>query len=237
MNPPSPRTGSAMIAADFFVGDDSFESIFKMARAVKITRRIFQVVRAAIAIREWDAINLTWKGCESRLVGMRFAGERQRHHGAAMEGIFEGYDRRAFRIGARDFYRVLDGFGTSVKEDCLLWKLARRDLVHALREVDVAFVGRNLDAGVEEFFELSAHRIDYGLLAMAGVGAADASGEIDVAVAVDIFEPCIFGFRDIDRCAVRKAAGHGFAAALGERTGFGTGDGCVETNRTHISFS
>ena len=49
---------------------------------------------------------------------------------------------------------------------------------------------------------------------MADVEAADAAGEIDVAVAVDVFEPGVFGFGDVDGRAVRKAAGHGFGAAL-----------------------
>ena len=153
----------------FFVGDDSLESIFEMSRAVKFARRIFQVVRAAIAIREWDAINLAGKGRETGFVGMGFAGERERHHGAAVEGVFEGDDRRALCVGAGDLDRVLDGFRATVYEQSFLGELAGRDFVHALGEPDVAFVGRDLDAGVEEFVELSMHGIDYGLLAVAGV--------------------------------------------------------------------
>ena len=61
---------------------------------------------------------------------------------------------------------------------------------------------------------------------MADVEAADAAGEIDVAVAVDVFEPGVFGFGDIDGRAVGKAAGHGFGAALGERLGFRAGNRC-----------
>ena len=98
-------------------------------------------------------------------------------------------------------------------------KLSRRDFVHTLGEADVAFVGRDLNAGVEEFVELAADGIDHCFLAMAGVGAADASGEIDVAVAVDIFEPRVFGLGHVDGRAVGKAAGHGLGAAGGERLG------------------
>ena len=58
-----------------------------------------------------------------------------------------------------------------------------------------------------------------------------------IAVAVDIFEPRVFGFGDVDGRAVRKAAGHGFCAALGERARFRAGDWGVETNRAHVSFS
>jgi len=44
---------------------------------------------------------------------------------------------------------------------------------------------------------------------MTGVCAADAAGEVDVAVAVDVFEPCVFGFGHVNRRAVRKAPGQG----------------------------
>ena len=94
-----------------------------------------------------------------------------------------------FGVGAGDLDGILDCFGAAVDEESFLGKFSGRDFVHALGEADVAFVGRDLDAGVEEFVELAADGIDHRFLAMTGVGAADASGEIDVAVAVDIFEP------------------------------------------------
>jgi hypothetical protein len=102
---------------------------------------------------------------------------------------------------------------------------------------NVAFVGRDLNAGVEEFVELAADGVDHSFLAMTDVGAADAAGEIDVAVAVDVFEPCVFGLGDIDGRAVRKAAGHGLARRSESAGISGRGFGCVDTNRTHFSFS
>ena len=62
----------------------------------------------------------------------------------------------ALGIGAGNLDRVLDGFGAAVHEQSLLGKLARRDLVHALGKFNIAFVGRDLNAGVEKFVELSA---------------------------------------------------------------------------------
>ena len=56
------------------------------------------------------------------------------------------------------------------------------------------------------FFELRLQGFEDGLPAMAGVGTTDASGEIDVAVAVDVFEPCVFGFGDVDGRAVGEQA-------------------------------
>ena len=187
-----------------------------MTRAVEIARRILQVIRAAITVGERDAVNLAGERRESGFIRMRLAGESERHHGAAVESVFEGDDRGTLGIGAGDLDGVLYRFGSAVDEESFLGKLSRRDFVHALGEADVAFVGRDLDAGVEVFIELAADGLDDGLLAMTSVGAADASGEVDVAVAIDIFEPCVFGFRHVDWRAVRKAAGHGLRAARGE---------------------
>ena len=58
-----------------------------------------------------------------------------------------------------------------------------------------------------------AARPDF-IAAMADVEAANASGEVQVAVAIDVFEPGTFRLGNIDRRAVRKTAGHGFRAAL-----------------------
>ena len=116
-------------------------------------------------------------------------------------------------------------------------KLARRDFVHALGQADVALVGRDLHAGVQEAVELISHGVDDGFLAMADVEAADAAGEIEVAVAVNVFEPGVFGLGNVDGRAVRKAAGHGFGAALGERLGLRAGNWCAKLNGRHRKFS
>jgi hypothetical protein len=49
---------------------------------------------------------------------------------------------------------------------------------------------------------------------MSYVEAADASGEIDVAIAVYIFEPGIFGFGYVDGSSVRESTRDGFIPAL-----------------------
>ena len=224
-------------SCDLFVGDDAFERVFEMACAVEIAGGIFQVVGTAIAVGKWDAVNVAGEWREAGLVGMSLAGEGERHHGAAVEGVFEGDDGGTFGVGAGNLNSIFDGFSAAVDEQRLLGKLAGSDFIHALGQADVTFVGRDLDAGMEEFVELDADGVDYGLLAMAGVGAADASGEIDVAVAVDVFEPGVFGFGYVDGRAVGEAAGHGFGTAVGERAGVGAGNGCVDLNCAHFSFS
>src|ERR1700686_545634 len=59
---------------NFFVGDDALEGVFEMACAVKIARGIFQVIRAAIAVSERDAIDFARKRSESGLIGMSLVG-------------------------------------------------------------------------------------------------------------------------------------------------------------------
>ena len=237
MNPPSPRYRLGDHGRHFFVRHYALECVFKMTRAVKIARRIFQVVGAAIAVGERNAIHLARKRRESGLVRMRFAGQRQRHHGAAVKRVFEGDDAGALGVGARNLDRVLDRLGAAVDEDGFLRELARSDFVHALGKPDVALVGRDLHAGVQEAIELVFHRFDDRFLAMPDVEAADASGEVEVAVAVDVFEPGVFRLGDIDGRAVRKAAGHGFRAALGERLGLRAGNGSAKLNGRHRRFS
>ena len=106
--------------SDFFVCHHALERVFEMTRAVKIARGIFHVIGAAIAVGERDAIHLAGKRRESGLVRMRLAGEGQRHHGAAVEGVFEGDDAGALGVGAGDLDRVLDRLGAAVDEDSFL---------------------------------------------------------------------------------------------------------------------
>ena len=64
-----------------------------------------------------------------------------------------------------------------------------------------------------------------GSCAMANVEAADAAGEVNVAIAVHVFEPGIFRFRDVHRRGVRQSARHGsIARRSASAFDFGTGD-------------
>jgi hypothetical protein len=51
---------------------------------------------------------------------------------------------------------------------------------------------------------------------MANVEAADASGEVDVSVAINIVENSAFGFGNVDGRGVGEAARHGIGAAGGK---------------------
>ena len=123
---------------DIFRCDHALESVFQVARAEQIARRILQRIGAAIAVRVRNAVNIAGERREAGLIRMRLAGQRQRHHGAAVKGVFEGDDAGASGVRARDLYRVLDRLSAGVHKKRLLGKLAGRDLIHALGETDVA---------------------------------------------------------------------------------------------------
>src|SRR5436190_1734286 len=153
---------------------------------------------------------------------MRLAGQSQCHHGAAVECIFECDHSRALGVGARNFDRILNRLCPAVYKHCFLRESTRRDLVHAFSQAHVAFIRSHLHAGMQEAIQLFFYRIHNFMAAVSNIQAANPSGEIEVAVAVDVLEPGIFGFRDINGRAVREAAGHGFGAALREGLGIGT---------------
>src|SRR5438309_7274948 len=111
-----------------------------------------------------------------------------------MKGVFEGDDAGTLGVGAGYFHGVFDGFGSAVDEESLLRKVAGSDFIHALGEADVSLVGGDLNTGVEEAVELVFDSGDDFVATVAHVEAADASGEIEVAVAVDVFEPGVCGF-------------------------------------------
>ena len=87
---------------------------------------------------------------------------------------------------------------------------------------------------MQKVIELFAYRGQHGLSTMPDVEAADAAGEVDVAVAVYIFEPRVFGFGHIHGSSKREPARHGGVAALGQRFGFRSRDLSFELNRVHV---
>ena len=99
-----------------FRRDHALESVFQMARAEQIARRILQRIRTAIAVRVRNAVNIARKGREAGFVGMGLAGQRQRHHGAAVKGVFESDDAGPSGVRPRDLHRILHRFGAAVHE-------------------------------------------------------------------------------------------------------------------------
>src|SRR5437879_2005794 len=205
-----------------------------MPRTVQIARRILLRIRAPVAVSKRDPVDFAREWREPSLIRMRLAGQRQRHHGASVERVFESDDARSLRISARNLDRVLDSFRATIDEDRLLRELPRSNFVHPLSKADIALIRRHLHAGVQEAIELVFHRIDYFLTTMAHIEAADASGKVDIAIAVDIFEPGPFGLGHINRRAMRKPARHGLRAALRQGLRLRARNYSAELNSRHL---
>jgi len=77
---------------------------------------------------------------------------------------------------------------------------------------------------VKEAVELFANRLDYGSRAMAGVQAANAAGEVDHSVAIDIFNDSALGALDEDGGHVQSALRNRRVAALHQLLRAWTGD-------------
>jgi hypothetical protein len=72
---------------------------------------------------------------------------------------------------------------------------------------------------------------------MADVEAADASGKIDEAVAVDVIDDRAFRSRGKERRGVIRAAGNGGFAAGHKDAGLGAGDFGAKLDGRHFLFS
>src|SRR6266851_779491 len=102
--------------------------------------------------------------------------------------------------------------------------MAGCNVIHTLREADVAFVRRDLHAGVEKMLELRFDRRGYCVAAMSSVQAADSTCEIDVAIAVHVLEPCVLRAGNVYRSGLRDSARDSGFAARGESARLRSGD-------------
>ena len=66
---------------------------------------------------------------------------------------------------------------------------------------------------MQETIQLFSYRIDNFMAAVSNIQAANPTGEIEVAVPVDVLESGVFGFRDINRSTVRESPRNSFGAA------------------------
>ena len=86
----------------------------------------------------------------------------------------------------------------------------RRAGEQALGELDVRLVGDDREVGVDEAAELLCRRLDDARMRVTDVEAADAAGEVDEDVAVDVGErraaPLLRDDRQHDRLRVRDHA-------------------------------
>src|SRR5215469_13713131 len=100
-----------------------------MPRTKHFARRVLQRICTPVAVRVRNAVNVGWKWRKSGFVRMSFAGERQSHQGAPMEGVLKRDYSWAFRVCAGDLDSVFHGFGAGIHEQRFLRKIAGRDLI------------------------------------------------------------------------------------------------------------
>ena len=88
---------------------------------------------------------------------------------------------------------------------------------------------------MQKAIKLGLYRVDDRFAAMADIEAANAAGEVQVAVAVDVFDPRVFGLGHVDRCADRKPARYGVRATLGESLRLWAWNRSFQLNSCHVN--
>ena len=170
---------------------------------------------APIGVRERHPVDLGREGAEPGLVRAHLRGEGEREQRPAVERALERDHSGALRIGAGELDRVLDRLGAGVEERGLDRPGDRDERRQPLRHGDVRLVRDDREVGVAEALELLVRGGDDVGVAVADVQAADAAGEVDEDVAVDVGQAHAPGRigddREGDRQRARDGAGNPFA--------------------------
>ena len=219
---------------NFFRRDHSLECVFKMRRTKYIARWVPQRVRATVAVCIRNAVHIAGERRKPRLVGMSLTSERQRHHGASVKGVFKRNDPGSTRVHSGNLHCVFYCLSTAVHEQSLLAEPPWRNLVHSFGEPHVTLIRRHLHAGVEIPIQLLPNRSNHSLTSMPDVDAANAARKVDIAIAIDVFEPGVLRLCYIYRSALREPARHSAIAALGKRLRLGTRYCGLNLNRPHF---
>ena len=142
-----------------------------------------------IRIRRGSPVDLGRERPEAALVRDNLARHRHGQKRATVEGTVEGDHRRPAGGDARDLDGVLHGLCARVQEDrLLLLPSAWRKLIQAPASFDVGLVHPDHEALVQVAVDLLVDRGNHGGGAMAEVLAAEAAGEVEIALAVDVLD-------------------------------------------------
>ena len=166
---------------------------------------------------------------------MRLAGQSQRHVRTAMESIFKGDHRRALRVSAGDFDRVLDSFGTRADKHGLLRARPRSNRIQPFRQPHIALVRQYVEARVQKSVKLLLDRRYHRRRSMARVEAADAARKIDHAVAIHIFNHSALGAVNKNGRDVESALRHSGIAPLHQFSRAWTWNGSAKLDARHFS--
>src|SRR5258706_1287313 len=105
-----------------------------------------------------------------------------------MEGIVKRDDGRSSCRPASDLYGIFDSFRTTIEEERFLRKIAGRQLYDTFGQVDIRFVHHHTEACMCKFGGLLRDGSSHFWSRMPNIHGANTAREIDIAIAVDIFD-------------------------------------------------
>src|SRR5260370_37168936 len=153
-----------------------------------------------------------------------------------MEGGLKTNNRRPLCVGAGDLDGVLDGLGAGVQKDGFLRKIAGRQRVQFFRHGNVAFVGSDGETEMQVLLELFPDRGEHAGRTVADIEATDASGEIEIAITIDILDGGAVSSCGEDRRGIRSTAWNASLAAGHQRAALAGGYLGADLNRRHFCF-
>ena len=156
-----------------------------------------------------------------------------------MKRALEDHDALTLLMGAGDVDGGLHCLGPGVHQDRLLREIARSELVEALGHLHEWLVGGDDRAHVDQLGGLLLERRHDPLRRVANRQDADAAGQVDELIAVDIDHHGAMGRIDADRGQFGVALRSGGLPASQNRTTLGAGNVGEEADagggRSHLS--
>ena len=184
------------------------ERLLDPAHAVELARRVGQIVGAAVAVGVGDVGDARHQGVVVLLLHRLAGGERQRPHGAAVEGAEEGDVELALGVPARQLEGGLDRLGAGVPEIDAVDALPGRQRGELLRERDLRRVVEVGPGHVQQPVGLVLDgRDDPGVAVARGVDG-DAGREVQEPVPVHVLDPQALPPVGHQRVGPRVGRGH-----------------------------
>ena len=216
---------------DFFRSEDGLEElVFNVAGAAEgELLSILRPTRAtAIDIGIADVRHARHERRETALLLRLGGGQRERAHGASVEGAQKGDHLLALGVIARQFQRALDRLRAGVAVVDLVRPGHGSDLRQPLGERHHALVVKVGARHVDQFARLLLNGGDDLGMAVTGGGHGDAGGEIEEFVAVHVFDDDAAAALGDHRVGTRVGRRNVLVIARENALGVGAGDGGVD---------
>ena len=120
------------------------------------------------------------------------------------------------RVLAGNFDRILDRFRSGVHQNRLLGKISRRVFREQFTHRDVGLIARNSEQRVGYLGGLVSNSGHHGIVGVTHGHHTDTAGEVNKAVAIDVFDDRVVGVCRIDGEGGRNTCGHGLDPSLVE---------------------